>query len=417
MTGLGLVVLAIAAGLVLFAQLDPDGLRSRLVLLMSPSYAAPDPDATPIAPGTDPAAAELGEAIAVELAPIAKGLPQITDVAFVAGKQGELQALVALKTGSVRWLKVATGMHGKLFELPVLTASEQGLLGLALHPKDPTRLFVSSVGERDGKDLSRIEEHRISDPSDLTRAKVTRVRLVLELEQPYANHDGGQIVFGPDGMLYVGFGDGGYRDDPRAHGQNGKTWLGSMLRIDVNDAGAAYRVPSDNPFVGNPEFAPETYAYGLRNPWRFSFDPAGRLIVADVGQDAFEEIDIVQAGDNLGWNVREGFACAQKKMSCQSEGLVPPVLVYGRNLGVSVTGGFVYTGSKIEKLRGHYVFGDFASGRLFAMRLPEDRSTRVERPASLGKHPILISTFARDPSGELYVADFGHGMLYKLQPG
>jgi glucose/arabinose dehydrogenase len=243
--------------------------------------------------------------------------------------------------------------------------------------------------------------------------------VLLEVEQPYQNHNAGQLVFGPDGMLYVGLGDGGFRDDPKGNGQNPGVLLGKMLRIDVNgsDDKAPYRVPPDNPFIGKPGFRPEIWAWGLRNPWRYSFDPQGRLIVADVGQDRWEEIDIVQAGDNLGWQVREGFVCARKDpQNCEPTGMTDPFFVYGRQDGASITGGYVYSGSRVPALRGLYVFGDFVSGRLFALALPAERTTRIAEPIALGHWPLLPSTFGRDANGELYVATFANGDIYRFAP-
>jgi glucose/arabinose dehydrogenase len=319
-------------------------------------------------------------------------------------------------------LKVDTGVHGRFLSVNVLTASEEGLLGAAFHPDFAKngRLFLHYVTEVEQKDTSRVEEWRVEPASDLVHGKARAVRTVLELEQPYQNHNAGQLAFGPDGYLYVGFGDGGFRDDPLNEGQAPSNWLGSMLRIDVNvPAGskAAYQVPKDNPFVGREGFAAETFAYGLRNPWRYSFDPKGRLIVADVGQDRWEEIDIVQKGDNLGWKIREGFACSEKGATkCELQGAVDPIYVYGRAIGTSITGGYVSLDDAFPALKGKYVFGDFVSGRMFAIDLPEDRKQRVEKARSLGKHSMLISSFGRDHRGAIYVASYGDGRILRLGP-
>jgi glucose/arabinose dehydrogenase len=192
-----------------------------------------------------------------------------------------------------------------------------------------------------------------------------------------------------------------------------------MLRIDVDgeSGGKPYRVPPDNPFVDKPGYLPEIWAYGLRNPWRYSFDPAGRLIVADVGQDRFEEIDIVQAGDNLGWSIKEGDACMKgREEECKRGDLVDPIFVYGRDRGASITGGYVYTGKRVSALRGLYVFADFVSGRLSAIALPSDRKQPVSSAFTLGQWPILPSTLGRDADGELYVASFARGVIYRIAP-
>jgi len=298
---------------------------------------------------------------------------------------------------------------------------EEGLLGLAFHPDFAAngRLFIGYVARVGSKDVSRIAEWHLSNTSDLAHAKAKQVAVLLELEQPYQNHNGGQLAFGPDGYLYAGFGDGGFRDDPHGNGQNPATWLGSMLRIDVNTraAGKAYGIPHDNPFVAKPGYRPETWAIGLRNPWRYSFDTLGRLVIADVGQDTWEELDIAQAGDNLGWNIKEAFSCrVEDRAQCERADLVAPVFAYGREDGASITGGFVYTGERIAALRGLYVFGDFVSGRLFAIALPRDRTQRVQAPIALGKWPIMPSTFGRDHRGELYVASLPGGEIYRLDP-
>lgn len=408
---LGGIVAAIAL-LATWATIE--GVSARRMLL---GLAAPELASEHRAPGAEPSAKAD---IPIALKPIASGFSQPTDIQFPPGIPR--QALVLEKGGVGKWLKVDTGAHGKLLSVHVLTASEEGLLGAAFHPEFAKngRLFLHYVTEVDGgKDTSRVEEWRLDPPTDLVRAKARAVRTILEVEQPYPNHNAGCLAFGPDGYLYIGFGDGGSRDDPKNEGQTPETWLGSMLRIDVNvPAGseAPYRVPADNPFVGRAGFAPETFAYGLRNPWRYSFDPKGRLIVADVGQNRWEELDIVQAGDNLGWKIREGFACAkQGEARCELSGAVDPIHVYPRAVGASITGGYVYLASDFPALHGKYVFGDFVSGRMFALTLPDDRTQRVDAE-SLGKHGMLISTFGRDHDGALYVASYGDGRIFRVAP-
>jgi glucose/arabinose dehydrogenase len=413
---LGGVATAIALVLT-WVAIDGVSAGRALVWLADPVYEAPDENAP--GDGSRPAAdPSVSRDIPIAVAQIATGFKQPTDIQFPPGIPQ--QALVLEKGGVAKWLKVDTGVHGKLLEVHVLTASEEGLLGAAFHPDFAKngRLFLHYVTEVEQKDMSRVEEWRLEPANDLVRAQARAVRTVLEVEQPYQNHNAGQLAFGPDGYLYIGYGDGGFRDDPHDHGQDTKTWLGSMLRVDVNVAAGskqAYQVPKDNPFVGRDGFAPETFAYGLRNPWRYSFDPKGRLIVADVGQDRWEEIDIVQAGDNLGWKVREGFVCAkQGETQCELQGAIDPIHVYPRAIGASITGGYVYLGETIPQLRGKYVFGDFVSGRMFALDLPDDRTQRVDAK-SLGKLSMLISTFGRDHAGELYVGSYGDGRIVKLE--
>jgi len=412
---LGGIVAAIAL-LVTWAAIDGVSAGRALVWLVDPAYEAP---AVPSG-GTAAADPSVARDIPIALTPIATGFSTPTDIQFPPGI--EQQALVLEKGGLAKWLKLDTGVFGKLLEVSVLTASEEGLLGAAFHPDFAKngRLFLHYVTEVESKHMSRVEEWQLQPANDLVHAKARAVRTIFELEQPYQNHNGGCLQFGPDGFLYIGYGDGGFRDDPHNNGQTPSTWLGSMLRIDINtkpDAKPAYQVPKDNPYVGRSGFAPETFAYGLRNPWRYSFDPKGRLIVADVGQDRWEEIDVVLAGDNLGWKIREGFVCGSKdETSCELKGAVDPIYVYGRDIGASITGGYVYLGDKIPALTGKYVFVDFVTGRMFALELPSDRKQRVSKALSLGRFPMLISTFGRDHQGALYVASFGDGRILRLDP-
>lgn len=345
---------------------------------------------------------------------------QPTDIQFPPG--GQPVMLITEKSGKLNWFDLRKQSGGVLAQLEVPTRSEQGLLGLAFHPDfaENGKIYLNYSVARDGGDISRVSEWRISDPDDIGDSKLTDERVVLEVEQPYNNHNAGQLAFGPDGMLYVGWGDGGLRADPLKAGQDASQWLGSMLRIDVRpDArtGKAYTVPADNPFLGRQDAAPETFAIGLRNPWRYSFDPAGRLIVADVGQDKWEEISIVEAGKNYGWNVREASHCFEPETGCRTKGLVDPIYEYPRDEGKSITGGYVYTGARIPALKGLYVFGDFVSGRLWALPLPERADAKAGPAKSLGKWSLLPSTFGRDAGGEIYLGDFASGSIYRLEPG
>jgi len=304
-----------------------------------------------------------------------------------------------------------------LFRVAVKDKSELGLLGLAFSPKfRENGRFYLNYNPAEGAMRTRVAEWRVA-PERLGSETAREERIVLEIPQPYSNHNGGGLAFGPDGFLYVGMGDGGYRGDPHGHGQNLGTLLGAMLRIDPEkrDSGKAYAVPKDNPFVGRAGAAPEIWAYGLRNPWRFSFDPKGRLVAADVGQDLYEEVSLVPRGGNLGWNVRESAHCFAPPEGCTSQNLLDPIFEYEHSLGVSITGGFVYTGKAVPSLAGRYVFGDFASGRVWSLMLP-DSPRKV--PADLvGRFPHAISTFARDAAGELYLADFSGGKILRFVPG
>ncbi len=356
--------------------------------------------------------------ISVRLQQVADGLPQNTDIQFLPGQDDVM--LVLEKEGRAVWLRPDRGDRGTLFTVDVLTRSEQGLLGLAFHPEFRTngRFFINHVVRRDGQDVSRISEYRMT--GDAGTWKAEPVQTVLEVEQPFANHNAGQLQFGPDGMLYVGFGDGGSGGDPLDHGQNTGTLLGAMLRIDVDrrEDGKAYAVPGDNPFVGRDGFGPEIWAYGFRNPWRYTFAPDGRLLVADVGQNAWEEIDIVTRGGNYGWNVREGRHCFEPPENCPTAGLIDPIYEYpwGADTGRSIVGGYVVTSGDIPELQGKYVFGDFVSHRVWAIDLPSGNTAAPEsvEPWALGEWPITPATFGQDAAGRLYIGDFAGGAIYRI---
>ena len=245
--------------------------------------------------------------------------------------------------------------------------SEEGLLGLALNPANENHLYIyySAAGPRRSvvsRFLVDLANRTIDADSEL---------IILEVEQPYANHNGGQIAFGPDGYLYIGLGDGGSAGDPLGSGQDTSTLLGSILRIDVSNATATrpYAIPPDNPFADGGG-RPEIWAYGLRNPWRFSFDrETGDLWAGDVGQNEWEEIDIIQRGGNYGWNILEGDHCFSPRDNCDREGTIPPVWEYSLDgTPCSVIGGYVYRGDAIPWLRGAYIYGDFCSGKVHALR-------------------------------------------------
>ncbi|MEZ4470736.1 MAG: PQQ-dependent sugar dehydrogenase [bacterium] len=345
--------------------------------------------------------------IAVDLVPVAEGIDQPTDIQAIPGQPGTLAVLT--KTGAALRVNVAARKVHPWFTVPVESRSELGLLGLAFHPRyaENGRFFLNYSPA--GALKTRVEEW-VDGP------RPAPVRVILEVDQPYANHDAGQLAFGPDGMLYVGLGDGGAADDPHGHGQNTRTLLGSMLRLDVEDRAAPYRVPPDNPFVGHPTARPEIWAYGLRNPWRYAFAPDGRLVVADVGQDLFEEITIVGRGENHGWNRREADHCFPPGQACSAAGMVDPVYTYAHaDDGSSVTGGAVYTGTEIPDLKGKYVFADFVSGRLWALDLPADRAPVAAAQAhALGAWPINPATFGVGHDGSLYVGDFRGRRILKL---
>lgn len=356
----------------------------------------------------------------VRLRAVAGGFSEITDVQFVPGGAG--RAVVLEKSGTARLVdlsgsRVQASSAPIVFRVNVRTWVELGLLGLAFHPhyRQNGRFFVND-NPADGPPRTRISEWHLA-PGNLGRQRAELRRVLLEVAQPFSNHNAGQLAFGPDGMLYVGLGDGGAAADPQGNGQNLETLLGSMLRIDVDTKTGSlpYGIPADNPFVKRAGARREIWAYGLRNPWRYSFDSTGRLIVADVGQESWEEIDIVDRGDNLGWNVREGLHCFNPPSKCTSSGLTPPLLEYGHDVGKSITGGFEYRGRRMPALTGKYVYADYDSGRVWAVALPASATTRV-KPELLGIWPIAISTFGRDERGELFAADFDSGTIFSLVP-
>lgn len=362
--------------------------------------------------------------IPIRLQKVLEGFNQVTDLAFVPSMPGMKDTLFVLeKTGSVWWVSLKEKKPHELVKIPVATESELGLLGIAFHPQfdKNQRVFLNTTIESARKLYTQISEWKIHKSSSPQRLEMTLLKVLLEVEQPYANHNAGQLAFGPDGFLYIGFGDGGSAGDPHRHGQNLQSLLGKMLRIDVDTAGTGqpYTIPKDNPFIDKPGIRPEIWAWGLRNPWRYSFDPSGRLIVADVGQNNFEEISIVEKGKNYGWNVREGFHCYPVKVPCppSSEKFEDPILEYGRQDGISITGGYVYLGKAIPRLKNHYVFADFGSNRIWAILLPKNqRPQKKIEMLALGQWPIEIATFARDEAGEIYTADFGGSGIYRLSP-
>ena len=281
--------------------------------------------------------------------------------------------------------------------------NEEGLLGLAFDPdyKDNGYFYVYySAGSPRRSVIARYQ----ASP-DAESGVPDSEKIIMEIGQPFSNHNGGHIAFGPDGYLYVGLGDGGSGGDPRGHGQNLETLLGTIIRIDVStlDETGSYAVPQDNPFVGVEGVRAEIWAYGLRNPWRFSFDrETGDLWAGDVGQNKLEEIDVIRPGGNYGWNIMEGTSCF-RDAGCGREGLEPPVAEYGRDGGCSVTGGYVYRGRRIPSLVGAYVYGDFCTGNIWALRYD---GSRVVEQTRIADTDLQISSFAEGPDGEIYVLSF-----------
>ncbi|HWP83841.1 MAG TPA: PQQ-dependent sugar dehydrogenase, partial [Terriglobia bacterium] len=286
----------------------------------------------------------------------------------------------------------------------VRCCGELGLLGLAFHPNftQNGRFFVNYTRDGPGGIETVISEFSVSGSNPNLAVRESE-RILLTFGQPFTNHNGGMIAFGPHGYLYIASGDGGSGGDPQNNGQSLNTLLGKILRIDVN-SGVPYGIPPDNPFASQPG-RDEIFAYGLRNPWRFSFDRhTGRLFAGDVGQNRFEEIDLIEKGGNYGWKIMEGAHCFSPQSNCNTAGLILPIDEYGRDLGISVTGGYVYRGSAVPSLSGKYIFGDFGSGILWALT---ELSSGQWRREELLRTGLNISSFGEDDAGELYLVDYG----------
>ncbi|MEB2781230.1 PQQ-dependent sugar dehydrogenase [Algoriphagus sp. C2-6-M1] len=294
------------------------------------------------------------------------------------------------------------------------SGNEEGLLGLAFHPDYENNGFFYVNYTASNPNRTVISRFSVST-SNPNLADPASELVLLEFDQPYSNHNGGQVSFGPDGYLYIAVGDGGSGGDPQGNGQNRNSLLGTILRIDIDQQNRStnYSIPEDNPFVDNSEgFREEIYAYGLRNPWRFSFDSFnGQLWTGDVGQNKFEEVDIVKKGGNYGWNTMEGFHCFSPA-DCNQEGLELPIWEYDRSQGdISITGGFVYRGAILEELEGLYIYADYVSGRIWTLD-GSDPANPVNTELLNADFPI--SSFGIDQNQELYICGFDD-KIYKLE--
>jgi glucose/arabinose dehydrogenase len=354
--------------------------------------------------------------VAVHLEPVATGLNFPVYVTAAPGDTGRL--FVVEKRGTIRVIK-----HGVVLPTPfidlsgrVTTGSEQGLLGMAFHPTDGRVVLSFTVAGPTGGGRSQISTFTAGADPDVLDPGTEQV--VLTVDQPYSNHNGGNVVFGPDGYLYAGYGDGGSGGDPQGHGQNRDDLLGSLLRLDL-DHGLPYTVPARNPFVGQANMRGELWNWGLRNPWRFSFDRmTGDLYIADVGQNKWEEVDVQPAagagGENYGWNIMEGNHCYNAG-TCNQAGLVLPVLEYGHGDGCSITGGYVYRGAAIPELAGAYFYGDYCNGWVRSFEWQGGAATNQRSWPALDTHG-QITSFGQDARGELYIAVAG-GTIFRIAPG
>jgi len=330
---------------------------------------------------------------------------------------GDNRFFVVEQRGTIRIIENGVLQAGNFLDIQGLTNfdhGEQGLLGLAFHPNFGTNQLFYVNYTRARNDPNNPQETVIAEFQTLAgnpnQADPASERILLIVPQPFANHKGGQLAFGPDNLLYLGLGDGGSEDDPNNNGQNLFTMLGKILRIGVDPpfaSGKQYAIPADNPFASGGG-SPEIWAYGLRNPWRFSFERCGiRLFAGDVGQDMWEEVDLITKGGNFGWRVMEGNHCFNPSTGCDMSGKIPPIAEYPHPEGIAVIGGYVYKGTAIPALANAYIFGDL-NGKIWSL---------TEAPANTWTRTLLLSTgrtissFGQDSAGEVYVVDLGGSVL------
>jgi glucose/arabinose dehydrogenase len=332
---------------------------------------------------------------------------------FVTAPKGDPRLFVVEKTGTIRII-----VDGKVGETPFLDisgkvsgGSEQGLLGLAFHPDFASngRFFIDYT-DRAGD--THVTAYTVAP--DATQVNAGSGKDLLTIDQPYANHNGGFVGFGPDGLLYISTGDGGSGGDPHGNGQTTNELHGKILRIDVDHA-EPYAIPASNPFA-NGGGAKEVFAYGLRNPWRIAFD-GNDIYIADVGQNRWEEVDVIatsDAGANLGWNVMEGERCFAQQ-GCDPGGMVKPVHVYSHDEGCSITGGYVYRGQAIPEIVGDYFFADYCSGKVWSFKLADGNAGALTDWTEMLSTP-QISSFGMDDAGEMYMTTLD-GELYQIARG
>ncbi len=324
-------------------------------------------------------------------------------------QDGSNRLFVVEKGGAVKIISNGSVLATPLLNISELVSngSEQGLLGIAFPPSFKSkRYFYVDYTNRTGVGNTVIARYPLSADSNVSDPKSSTT--ILSIKQPFTNHNGGQIAFGIDGFLYIGTGDGGGSGDPFDNAQNISSLLGKILRIDVESGRTPYSIPSGNPFSS------EVWSYGLRNPWRFSFDRlTHELYIADVGQDSIEEVDVQPSGvpgENYGWKIMEGSTCFKSK-KCSNSGLILPVTEYDHKSGdCSITGGYVYRGTQYPKLLGIYIYADFCSGKIRGLR---KNGPRWESKVLLNT-PFKISSFGEDEEGNIYFCDFASGDIYKI---
>ena len=348
---------------------------------------------------------------------VASGLSSPLFVTSPPGDTGRI--FIVQQGGRVRIVKNGSLLPGNFLNLQgkISSGGERGLLGLAFHPDYASNgyFYVNYTDSSGNTVTARFQVSANPDSADTSSQQI-----LLTVNQPFPNHNGGWIAFGPnDGYLYIALGDGGSGGDPQNRAQNPLTLLGKMLRIDI-DTSQGYKIPPTNPFAGSADTLNEIWAMGLRNPWRNSFDQlTGDLYIADVGQGSWEEVDFQPyastGGENYGWRLKEGDHCFNPSSGCDTiAGLTDPIHEYPHSDGCSVTGGYVYRGSAIPDLQGTYFFGDYCSGTIWSFRYDgNDTSEFQDRSAELGVS-VSISSFGEDAQGELYIAGLNNGTVYKI---
>ena len=344
------------------------------------------------------------------------GLTFTSPVDYTYANDGTNRVFVVEQAGRIRVFEndAKTTSAGTYLDIrsKVSSGGEMGLLGLAFHPDFKTNGFFYVNYTKSNPRETVVSRFKASSATEVDAGSEV---VLFTFEQPYANHNGGQVLFGPDGYLYVSTGDGGSGGDPQNNAQDRTSWLGKILRVDVNSTGKGqYGIPNDNPFKGNTNsYREEIFAYGLRNPWRISFDGKGQLWAGDVGQNKIEEVDVVTKGGNYGWRVKEATADFNAKDN-KADGatLIPPIWEYNHDKGdVSITGGYVYNGTATPALAGKYIYADFASGRVWALTSNgTGAATNQEIISGAGS----ISAFGQDQKKELYMLDYSSGTIKKL---
>ena len=351
--------------------------------------------------------------------------PTDHNMIFVVEQKGTIQIVNDKTVLKLPFLDIQDRVH-----YPLFPGDEMGLLGFAFHPDflGNEFCFVHYVNKNDYSIISRFK-------TDSFTINPNSEKIILKMKQPYSNHNGGSIAFGPDGYLYIGFGDGGSAGDPENNAQNLNNYLGKILRINVDTNPEKYTIPQNNPFIGKKNVKEEILCFGLRNPWRFSFDfLTGDLFIGDVGQNNWEEIDVIpgnnMGGQNFGWNIMEGFHCYPEEIDCNKTNLNEPIWEYPNNAnylktlvgikqnkmdGCSITGGYVYRGSKIPEFYGRYIFGDYCTGKVWSFAYENGEAGDIKNHTSdilnsMNKNSFYLSSFGETIDGELLIVDYSGGV-------